>query len=226
MKQTDLANPRSETFGYICRRCSKCCYDKTIQVNPYEVARLARKLGQTTTEFRNVWTREGAGTLLSQTENGACVFLGNDGCTVHSDRPLVCRIYPLGRHLSADGKEWFTHVTPHPQSAGEYSRKGTIADYIAAQGAEPFLQAAEEYFRWHCAASEQLDPGLAQDQSEPSQESVELAADLTDMDIAIAHYCAANGIVEPVDIEERKQLHLEILYQHLTDDEGGGRGKS
>jgi uncharacterized protein len=221
VKQTELANARSEAFGYVCRRCSKCCYHKAIQVNPYEVARLARKLGQTTTEFRNAWTVEGAGTLLSQTETGACVFLGNEGCTVHSDRPLVCRIYPLGRYF--DGTEIFTHVTPHPQSAGEYSRNGTIATFIKEQDAEPFLQAADEYFRWHCAASEQFDTDVAQ--MEPSQEFCDLAANLTDMDVAIEHYCTANGIVEPVDIEERKQLHLKILYQYLADDEGESHGK-
>ena len=31
-------------------------------------------------------------TVLKQTESGACVFLGAEGCMVHPDRPLVCRL--------------------------------------------------------------------------------------------------------------------------------------
>src|SRR4029453_18894211 len=87
MEPTAPVSPRSETFGYTCRRCSLCCYHKAIQVNPYEVAHLAKRLGETTGEFRERWTVDGIGTLLKQRENGACVFLGSDGCTLYSVRP-------------------------------------------------------------------------------------------------------------------------------------------
>jgi Fe-S-cluster containining protein len=216
---------RSEAFGYTCRRCSLCCYHKKIQVNPYEVARLARKIGQTTTEFRNALTREGAGALLNQKEDGACVFLGSEGCMVYSDRPLVCRVYPLGRYMSADGVEWFTRAKRHPQSTGTISDKGTIAEYLDAQGAEPFLEAADDYYRWLCAAEGWLNADASHPQSMQSTENADLATDLIDMDRAIADHCAESGIEEPVDIEKRKHLHLAILYQHLTADEGECREK-
>src|SRR5215470_9862277 len=103
-------SPRSEAFDYVCRRCLKCCHHQRIQLNPYELARLARNLGLTTTEFRAAWTEHGDGLALRQTETGACVFLGSEGCTVHPDRPLVCRLYPLGRHVSADGSEAFSRI--------------------------------------------------------------------------------------------------------------------
>src|SRR5215203_1022133 len=119
-------DPQLEAFGYECRRCLRCCHDKRIQVNPYEIARLARRLGTTTTTFSAAFTQQGAGTALDQTEGGACVFLGPEGCTVHPDRPLVCRLYPLGRHRLADGTESFSHLEPHPQTEGRYSRDGTI----------------------------------------------------------------------------------------------------
>ena len=56
-----LPDPRAETFGYVCHRCMKCCHHKRIQLNPYEVARLARNRGMTTGEFRAVCTEDGAG---------------------------------------------------------------------------------------------------------------------------------------------------------------------
>src|SRR5262245_23039972 len=151
---------RSAPFGYVCRRCSRCCQDKQIQVNPYEVARLARAKGQSTSAFRADWTIDGRGTTLRWTEDGACVFLGPHGCEVHGDRPLVCRLYPLGRHVRSDGGEYFTTLEGHPQSAGQFTGDGTIAEYLSAQGAQPFMDAADAYFRWLCVAHERL-AGLA-----------------------------------------------------------------
>ena len=46
------------------------------------------------------------------------------------------------------------------------------------------------------------------------------ARDLLDMDGAIKRYCAAAEIVEPTDIEARKELHLAILYGQLGNRQG------
>jgi Fe-S-cluster containining protein len=69
-----------------------------------------------TTEFLERNTEAG-GTVLRSNENGNCVFLGEHGCTVHPDRPLACRIYPLARWALADGEESFGHLSPHPQTS-------------------------------------------------------------------------------------------------------------
>jgi Fe-S-cluster containining protein len=209
--------PRHEKFGYICHRCLNCCHDKHIQINPYEVARLARNREQTTSEFRAASTVDGAGTVLKQTETGACVFLGAKGCTVYVDRPLVCRIYPLGRHVLSDGTEWFSRKEPHPHSAGELICKGTIAEYLESQGAAPFLQAADEYFSWLCAALGYLDGSSSSALEKSSAEDAELASPLYDMDTALAWYCTEKALQEPTKIEDRKRLHLAILYRQLGD---------
>jgi Fe-S-cluster containining protein len=206
---------RDAAFGYVCRQCSRCCHHKDIHVNPYEVARLARRSGQTTAQFSAASTQEGAGAVLERTAKGACVFLGPAGCTVHADRPLVCRLYPLGRHLLPDGTEWFSHLEPHPQSAGELTGRGTVADYLAAQGAAPFLAAAQEYFQWLCAARAFLGAAAGPLRSDDQSADARIAADLVDMDAAIARHCGAQGISEPADIEARRALHLEILYEQI-----------
>jgi uncharacterized protein len=213
---TRTSNPRHEPFGYTCQRCSRCCYHKGIQVNPYEVARLARKLGQTTTDFRIAWTRKSAGTMLKQTETGACVFLGENGCTVHSDRPLVCRLYPLGRRIGAGGSERFSHLKSHPQSAGQVTADGTIAEFVEKQGAQPFIVAADAYFFWVCAANDYLYAAANSPPSDKPVEDVTAATALLDMDVAITRHCNSAGIIEPQDIEERMRLHLQILYQHIN----------
>jgi uncharacterized protein len=209
------ANPRDESFGYICRRCLKCCRHKRIPLDPYEIARLARNRGVTTSEFRDAWTEQGAGLYLSQTEDGACVFLGSEGCTVHPDRPLACRLYPLGRHVFGDGTESFFPVEPHPQSLGELTRSGTVADFLTAQGAQPFMQATDDYFAWLMAVHESMDGMIEKQSADLPADAKGGGRDLLDMDGAIAKYCAAAAVAEPTDIEVRRKLHLEILYREL-----------
>jgi hypothetical protein len=205
---------RGEAFAYVCNRCSLCCQGKVIQVNPYEVARLARGLSLSTAEFRDRWTEDGAGAHLTRREDGTCSFLGPQGCGVHADRPLVCRIYPLGRHVAADGTERWSHLAPHPRTKGVYSKDGAIADYLAAQGAHPFMQAADDYTAWIRRAYDVV--GEADDQGAAAD-----ADDLLDMDSVIAARCQASGEDEPLDIEARKALHLTILAEWLDDLAGG-----
>jgi uncharacterized protein len=207
------AASRSTSFGYVCRRCSRCCQDKQIQVNPYEVARLARAKGLSTSEFRAAWTVDGRGTVLRQNEDGTCVFLGPQGCEVHRDRPLVCRLYPLGRIVRSDGSEHFMRCEGHPQSAGEFTDRGTIADYLAAQDAAPFMDATDAYFQWLCAAHERL--GAPADH--PADEAGTEEADLLDLDTTIVRHCKATGEAEPTDLEDRMRLHLRLLDDAISD---------
>jgi uncharacterized protein len=203
---------RSTSFGYVCRRCSRCCRDKQIQVNPYEIARLARAKGQSTSEFRAAWTAEGQGTVLREKEDGTCVFLGPQGCEVHRDRPLVCRLYPLGRTVRSDGSEYFIRCEGHPQSAGEFTDRGTIADYLAAQGAQPFMDATDAYFQWLCVARESLGAPTDHEADEADTEDV----DLLDLDTTIARHCKATGEAEPGNLEDRMRLHVRLLHDAIA----------
>lgn len=209
---------RAERFGYTCHRCLRCCHHKRIQLNPYEIARLARNQGVTTGEFRARWTLGAQGTELARVDAGACVFLGAEGCTVHADRPLVCRLYPLGRRVDADGHERYSHLDPHPESAGDYHRDGTIGDYLRVQGAASFMHAADEYYGWWCRFMESLPeedsaaPTVASDADGLAQ-----ALEWLDMDAAVARFCRELGIPEPDDLQGRADLHLKFLHDALAD---------
>ena len=78
--RTDWSLTRGSEFSYECRGCSRCCHGKAIPVNPYEIARLAEVLGTTTTAVLTDCTTNG-GAILSTRADGACVFLGERGCT-------------------------------------------------------------------------------------------------------------------------------------------------
>ena len=209
------AAARSEAFAYMCNRCSLCCRHKVIQVNPYEIARLARRVGLTTGAFVARYTEEGAGARLTRREDGTCSFLGPEGCGVHQDRPLVCRIYPLGRHVSADGTERWSHVPPHPETRGVYGEDGTIGGYVSAQGALPYMQATDDYAAWLKRARDVVGETSAATGEGPS------AAELLDMDSVVAERCRKAGIKEPVDIDARTALHLASLAEWLDEIEKG-----
>lgn len=131
-------------FSYACARCRRCCTGKRIRVNPYEVYRLARNRGLSTTAFLAAYAVHG-GTELAVREDGSCVFLGEHGCTVHSDRPLVCRLYPLGRAVEPGAPDRYFELEPHPETEGRYGRDGSVADFLGQQRAAPFLNAADRY---------------------------------------------------------------------------------
>jgi len=142
--RVDFDMTRASPLSYTCHACKRCCRNKAIRVNPYEVLRLARRLGMSTTEFIESKTEAG-GTVLRSAEDGNCVFLNERGCSVHPDRPLACRIYPLARWVSAEGKESFGHLTPHPQTEGVYGKAGTVQDYLNHQGVESYFRNSDRY---------------------------------------------------------------------------------
>jgi Fe-S-cluster containining protein len=207
----DLGRSRlseDSAFSYSCRRCSRCCVGKLIQVNPYEVARLARNLGIGAAEFRARYTD---GARLNQEADGRCVFLGETGCTVHADRPLVCRLFPLGRIIDDEGAVRYVRPDFSPPPAGEFGEDGRVADYVTGQGAGPFIAAADAYFDWYCRARA-ADPD-ALDRHAPSE------GDLLDLDRQVSAWCRKTGVEAPADIDERCRLHIRIL-DGLIDEEG------
>ena len=201
------SSPRLEAggaFSYECNRCKRCCSDKRIRVNPYETYRLSRALGLGTTEFLARHTTE-QGTELARTEDGRCVFLGPEGCTVHADRPLVCRLYPLGRHVREGEPDRFHHLEPHPGSEGVFGDAGTVANYLAAQSAAPFMHAADVYL--DVVAT--LADTLASLDTAPRSASDDLTTTWLDVDAVLAR----EGAPSPANAEEAMALHGAALVR-------------
>lgn len=124
---------RRSPFSFKCQVCSACCYNKAIHVSPYEALRLARNLGVTITSFYKDYTEEGNLTLRNKPD-GSCVFLNPKGCGVHPDRPLVCRLFPLGQIIDKSGQERFASMPLHPDCLGLLGTDGTVESYLDSQG--------------------------------------------------------------------------------------------
>ena len=211
-------------FSYRCRRCSLCCRNKLIQVNPYEIARLSRALGISTTLFIRYHLEPGR-PYLRRCEDGACVFLGPEGCTVHANRPLVCRVYPLGRHVLSGADETLTRysvVVGQTGSKGVVGADATIADYLAEQGVAPFAAAASAYLdilqslfdAWRAAP----EPATTTPNCAPAEsgECIEEGIpELLDLDRAVEAHCSLHQLAEPSDLDARMALHLQLIRDWL-----------
>lgn len=193
---------RKTPYTFTCGRCCRCCRFKKIQMNPYEVARLAGNLGMTTTAFIRRHTLEG-GTFLRFDDNSVCPFLGKDGCGVHADRPLVCRLYPLGRHVAENGDEWFTERVCDEGCVGSRGEKGCLDAYLEAQGAAPFMRAADLYLGLYWKLTAHLEAA-----GEDTSVKCHPQSDWTDLDAAVSRYCRQTRRTLPDSLEERMALHI------------------
>jgi hypothetical protein len=212
---------RHSPFGYACNRCLACCRFKKIQLNPYEIARLARNRGLSTTAFIARHTTNG-GTVLRFQEDGSCGFLDAQGCSVHPDRPLVCRLYPLGRHVHFLGVEHFNQMECEPGCQGVFHENGTVEQYLAEQGAGPFMHAADVYLDllWRLLETLKDDEAVQPSPSDNILETVRKVSDdpdgghdlsWIDMDRALADYCRQSRLPVPADIEARMTLHIKAV---------------
>ena len=49
-------------------------------------------------------------------EKEACYFLNEEGrCSIHSFRPGICRLFPLGRFYEEEGFRYFLQIHVHSQ---------------------------------------------------------------------------------------------------------------
>jgi len=224
---------RADRFSYHCGACGRCCHGKRIPLGPYDILRLARHLGLKTGEFLQRYA-EHAGPWLRATGDGACVFLDAGCCTVHADRPLACRVYPLGRWVTAGGEETFGELPPHPETEGRYGRDGTVAQYLLRQGAPPYLEAVDRYqalfYRLFDALQAEL-PGR-QDLLGVVPEMFGRAAgegeescfvEWLDADGAVARYCEKHELSVPDDIDRVMDMHIQAIDEWLHSTTGARR---
>lgn len=188
------------------------------------MALLARHIGISTTEFIESYVETSTSFLKNQ-PNGACVFLTDQGCGVHTNRPLVCRIYPLEQRVTGEGIETFHLVRPHPQTEGIYGQNGTVEEFLTAQGLPPFLKVRDRYL----AVVYRLLDLLAQEVASHSEswevtkntfhDDASIQAALQswlDMDAIVTHHCRQQGIQEPTDLEGRLNVHLNAMESWIS----------
>jgi Fe-S-cluster containining protein len=124
-----------------------CCANIDISLTPYDIVRLKKRLGMTSTQFLRDYTvpyemeKDGiAGVKFRPVENGtACRFMTPEGCAVYEDRPTACRYYPVAL-LSMRKQDEYTDTQSYALVEEEHckghqvARRLTIDEYRQEQG--------------------------------------------------------------------------------------------
>jgi hypothetical protein len=203
---------------------------------PHEILGMSRVLGIGTTEFLARFSDNGGTTLRSEAD-GRCVFLTPSGCRVHPRRPLVCRLYPLGRTTNERGEERFAVFPAQPDCLAKVGRDGTVESFLESQGVAPYFEWSRRYgelYRCMLGLLERLDiQGKVSVEGRPDEPAAEAGAteapavepsanrsplsSWQDIDASLAEYCAAKGIAVPTEIDEAITLHLRAMEAWLDD---------
>lgn len=157
---------------------------------------------------------------MTRADDRGCVFLGPRGCTVHPDRPLACRLYPLARWIDPDGDESFGHLEPHPETAGIYGTRGTVNDFLTSQGLPPYFAMGDRYGELYdrmVSIMERLDPTDNPERRAARRAEIDeldpgiMATAWLDVDETVGAFCRERGLALPADVDGLVDLHLKAL---------------
>ena len=149
-----------------CAGCSSCCTDTAVMIvlDEFDMKLLKEGLnysfegmlqqGMIQLQVVDGIVLPGLGT----DENGACVFLREDGrCSIHRYRPGICRMFPLARIYHEDGS--FSYFLQEGECDRRTGEKIRIADWIGYKDMDAYEKAVQEYhdslslLREYCAES-------------------------------------------------------------------------
>jgi len=149
-----------DTFNFTCDKTGRCCKNRLnepIILSPYDVLRLREKLKITSREFLRKYGDLTLGSesrlpivllkyeLESPTKN-KCSFLRSYGCKVYKDRPLRCRLYPVGRIHSTNGKSFFFLTDVASYCNLGKGQEHTIEQWIEKSEVEPYFKWSDKLF--------------------------------------------------------------------------------
>jgi Fe-S-cluster containining protein len=175
MKSTTPLKP-NDILPLTCSRAGTCCYGKLVMLNPWELAQLAHAKGVTPKEFRDRFCDWSGlrlrfnGKVDAKGQSSCSQYSDGSGCSVYLGRPLVCRLFPLGRqkqraetHYIYEGAG-FPCLTDCPEVLELPQLK--VGDYLKGQETEHGEAAQDAYLDFmksmaDGAFSMFLDSGLA-----------------------------------------------------------------
>jgi hypothetical protein len=124
-----------------------------IFLSPYDVLRLRKRLGMTSGEFLDRYAlmpvqkdMKTPVVLLRMRDDAGktCPFVTEGGCSVYSDRPWPCRMYPLGMAAAKDTADgwrgeqfWFLLREEACKGFGE-ATSWTVREWLENQGVGPY----------------------------------------------------------------------------------------
>ena len=103
----------TEVLPLTCTREGSCCHGNQVLLNPWELALLASKNKLTTKDFKNTSTEDGGirlkfnGKENKYLKKSCSLYSEEIGCSSHENRPLACRLFPIGRQIQENKSTYF-----------------------------------------------------------------------------------------------------------------------
>jgi Fe-S-cluster containining protein len=139
---------------------NKCCSDVNIFLSPYDVLRMKRRLGMTSSEFLDRYAllpvqKDMKTPVVMLRMNGdeqkTCPFLTESGCGIYTDRPWPCRMYPLGLAAQKDtpdgwrGDRFYFLLQEEGCRGFEEPREWTVGEWLDDQDIGEYDEWGEAY---------------------------------------------------------------------------------
>lgn len=154
MKQiTTLAS--NDVLPLTCSRTGSCCFGKQVLLNPWELTLIAHAKKIAAREFSKLYCDFGGirlrfdGELISNGKRVCRQYIENFGCSVYQGRPLVCRLFPLGRYIKNNEAHYMFEGIKFPclEECPEVTKLQmmTVSDYLTGQETVLFEKAVDAY---------------------------------------------------------------------------------
>jgi hypothetical protein len=199
-----------DNFRFTCDKTGQCCKDRLdnpIVLSTYDIARLRQRLKITTSTFlkRHIFITFGEESQLpiailkfeeTKDYHNKCPFLRSYGCKVYEDRPLRCRLYPVGRAVGiGDVSYFFLMDTPAYCGLGK-GKVYTLEEWLVKCQIEPYLLWSDRFFepifKMDHVKYRESDPAL----------KLALGMVMYDFDGLIAKLVKSSGIKRPENDEQ------------------------
>ncbi len=145
-----------DKFKFGCEKRGDCCRDRhehPIMLSVYDVFKLRRQLKVSGQEFAEKYGKAILGArselplmilrnewLDKKSGQSRCVNLQDNQCSVYKNRPLVCRLYPVGRALDPEINSYFMLTKTDGCCPTGCGKEHTIEEWLKGAEAEPFFE--------------------------------------------------------------------------------------
>ena len=141
---------KADTYG--CNGCSDCCKDvgDLVVLTPFDVHEIVSHLGIGFDELLGDKIQLRTNNKISlpylkmQDKTKNCSFLDKEGrCMIHSKRPNICRLFPLGRVYKDNDFKYFLQIGNCPKSD---LKDVKVRDWV---GIENYNENKKFILEWH-----------------------------------------------------------------------------
>lgn len=163
------SNDMAKTGCNGCIGCCDCCrgMGNSIILDPYDIwcltSHLSKSFEELLADFLELNVADGIilPNLRIVKETDQCVFLNKEGrCSIHTARPGLCRLFPLGRYYENHSFKYFLQIHECPK---QNKSKIKIKKWLDTEN----LKQYERYITdWHYYLKERQETAMAAEDAE------------------------------------------------------------